>query len=200
MVSYLFGLESMAVPHHRPRGHRACPTTRSSRRSARSSGTEFLWYAANRALQLKGGAGYMQRPALREDAARHPHLPDLRGRERRDARVHRAVRHQAARRGAEGAGRASLRRSDRARSGCWPTTCGGRVEREVRPDRVDAGPRRALVARRAGERPGAAAAHASARALLRKHGQGHHGAPVRSRSAWRTRSPTSTARSPCSRA
>ena len=80
------------LPHHRPRGRAACRTTRSSRRSCKVAGTEFLWYAANRALQLKGGAGYMRDRALREDPARHPHLPDLRGRQRRDARLHRARR------------------------------------------------------------------------------------------------------------
>ena len=44
----------------RPGRRAGSRTTRSSRRSARSSGTEFLWYAANRAMQLKGGAGYMR--------------------------------------------------------------------------------------------------------------------------------------------
>ena len=59
MVSYLFGLES------------ACYLTCGlvdggvedySLESAicKVAGTEFLWYAANRAMQLKGGAGYMR--------------------------------------------------------------------------------------------------------------------------------------------
>ena len=43
------------------------------------------------------------RRALREGAARHPHLPDLRGRQRRDARLHRAV-------GDEAGGREAVRR------------------------------------------------------------------------------------------
>ena len=59
MVSYLFGMEStaymtcglvdMGVPDY-------------SLESAivKVAGTEFLWYQANRALQLKGGAGYMR--------------------------------------------------------------------------------------------------------------------------------------------
>jgi alkylation response protein AidB-like acyl-CoA dehydrogenase len=59
MVCFTFGLESMAylttglvdtgVPDH-------------SLESAivKVAGTEFVWYAANRALQLKGGAGYMR--------------------------------------------------------------------------------------------------------------------------------------------
>jgi acyl-CoA dehydrogenase family protein 9 len=59
MVSYLFGLESMAymtcglVDH----GY-----TDYSVESAicKVSGTEFVWYQANRALQLAGGLGYMR--------------------------------------------------------------------------------------------------------------------------------------------
>ena len=59
MVSYLFGLESMA--------YLTCGLADSgvedySLESAicKVSGTEFLWYGANRALQLAGGEGYMK--------------------------------------------------------------------------------------------------------------------------------------------
>jgi len=59
MVSYLFGLESMC--------YLTCGLVDGgvedySLESAicKVSGTEFLWYAANRAMQLKGGAGYMR--------------------------------------------------------------------------------------------------------------------------------------------
>jgi acyl-CoA dehydrogenase family protein 9 len=59
MVSYLFGLESMC--------YLTCGLVDRgvedySLESAicKVSGTEFLWYAANRAMQLKGGAGYMK--------------------------------------------------------------------------------------------------------------------------------------------
>jgi acyl-CoA dehydrogenase family protein 9 len=59
MVSYLFGLESMT--------YLTCGLVDSgvpdySLESAicKVSGTEFLWYAANRALQLAGGEGYMR--------------------------------------------------------------------------------------------------------------------------------------------
>ena len=59
MVSYLFGLESMC--------YMTCGLVDRgvedySLESAicKVSGTEFLWYAANRVLQLKGGAGYMK--------------------------------------------------------------------------------------------------------------------------------------------
>jgi acyl-CoA dehydrogenase family member 9 len=59
MVSYLFGLESMT--------YLTCGLVDSgvpdySLESAicKVSGTEFLWYAANRALQLAGGEGYLR--------------------------------------------------------------------------------------------------------------------------------------------
>ncbi|HET6832106.1 MAG TPA: acyl-CoA dehydrogenase family protein, partial [Solirubrobacterales bacterium] len=59
MTSYLFGLESMA--------YLTCGLVDEgvedySLESAicKVSGTEFLWYAANRALQLRGGEGYMR--------------------------------------------------------------------------------------------------------------------------------------------
>jgi acyl-CoA dehydrogenase family member 9 len=59
MVSYLFGLESMC--------YMTCslvdagvPDYSLESAICKVSGTEFLWYAANRALQLKGGAGYMR--------------------------------------------------------------------------------------------------------------------------------------------
>jgi acyl-CoA dehydrogenase family protein 9 len=59
MVSYLFGLESMA---YLTTGLVDTGVPDYSLESAicKVSGTEFLWYAANRAMQLKGGAGYMR--------------------------------------------------------------------------------------------------------------------------------------------
>jgi len=59
MVSYLFGLESMS---YLATGLVDAGVPDYSLESAicKVSGTEFLWYQANRALQLKGGAGYMR--------------------------------------------------------------------------------------------------------------------------------------------
>jgi alkylation response protein AidB-like acyl-CoA dehydrogenase len=59
MVSYLFGLESMT---YLTCGMVDAGIADYSLESAicKVSGTEFLWYAANRAMQLKGGAGYMR--------------------------------------------------------------------------------------------------------------------------------------------
>jgi acyl-CoA dehydrogenase family protein 9 len=59
MVSYLFGLESMA---YLTTGlvDRGVPDYSLESAICKVSATEFLWYQANRALQLKGGAGYMR--------------------------------------------------------------------------------------------------------------------------------------------
>ena len=59
MVAYLFGLESMA---YLTCGLADADVPDYSLESAivKVSGTEFLWYQTNRALQLKGGAGYMR--------------------------------------------------------------------------------------------------------------------------------------------
>ncbi len=59
MVSYLFGLESMA---YLTCGLVDAGVDDYSLESAmcKISGTEFLWYSANRALQLRGGEGYMR--------------------------------------------------------------------------------------------------------------------------------------------
>jgi acyl-CoA dehydrogenase family protein 9 len=59
MVSYLFGLESMC---YLTTGLVDAGVPDYSLESAicKIAGTEFLWYQANRALQLKGGAGYMR--------------------------------------------------------------------------------------------------------------------------------------------
>jgi acyl-CoA dehydrogenase family protein 9 len=59
MVSYLFGLESMA---YLTTGlvDAGIPDYSIESAICKVAGTEFIWYQANRALQLKGGAGYMR--------------------------------------------------------------------------------------------------------------------------------------------
>jgi acyl-CoA dehydrogenase family protein 9 len=59
MVCYLFGLESMT---YLTCGlvDRGVPDYSLESAICKVSGTEFLWYAANRALQLAGGEGYMR--------------------------------------------------------------------------------------------------------------------------------------------
>src|SRR5881392_3223539 len=56
MVSYLFGLESMA---YLTTGivDNGVPDYSLESAIVKVAGTEFLWYQANRALQLRGGAG-----------------------------------------------------------------------------------------------------------------------------------------------
>ena len=157
MVSYLFGLESMA---YLTTGLVDAGVPDYSLESAicKVAGTEFLWYAANRALQLAGGAGLHARRALREDPARHPHLPDLRGRQRRDARLHRAVRASSrSARSSASLGDIEPQRSDRL------ARRARRLRRRPHPARGPArrdhdGPRRARALADAGHRPGQAAA------------------------------------------
>jgi acyl-CoA dehydrogenase family protein 9 len=59
MVSYLYGMESMA---YLTTGlvDRGVPDYSLESAICKVAGTEFLWYAANRALQLAGGMGYMR--------------------------------------------------------------------------------------------------------------------------------------------
>jgi acyl-CoA dehydrogenase family protein 9 len=59
MVSYLFGLESMA---YLTTGLMDAGIEDYSVESAMAkvTGTEFVWYLANRAMQLRGGGGYMR--------------------------------------------------------------------------------------------------------------------------------------------
>jgi acyl-CoA dehydrogenase family protein 9 len=59
MVSYTFGLESAA---YLTTGlvEREVPDYSLESAICKVAGTEFMWYAANRALQLKGGEGYMR--------------------------------------------------------------------------------------------------------------------------------------------
>ena len=59
MVSYLFGLESMS---YLTTGlvDRGVPDYSLESAICKVSATEFMWYAANRSFQLKGGAAYMR--------------------------------------------------------------------------------------------------------------------------------------------
>ena len=121
MVTYLFGLESMC--------YLTCalvdagvPDYSLESAICKVSGTEFLWYAANRTLQLKGGAGYLRTEPYEKVLRDIRIFPDLRGRQRRAAGLHRALGAEAARREALGAGR----------------------DRPLGPDRLDRRPDRLL--------------------------------------------------------
>ena len=157
------------------------------------SGTEFLWYAANRVLQLAGGEGYMRDRSLREGPPGHPHLSDLRGRERRAACLHRARRVQAGRREARGP------LGDRAERPDPLDRRAGRIRERPDPARgppgqAQHGPRGALRPRRQRLRPGEATAPGSPRNCCGTTRRRSSSASS-SRSGSRTASPTSTRRS-----
>ena len=157
-----------------------------------SSGTP-----ANRALQLAGGEGYMKDRALREDHARHPDLPDLRGRQRRDARVHRAVGHEAGRRAALGARRDRPRRPDRLDRRSSPTT--PRAGSSARSGRT--GSRWPIRSSPHTPTPSATRSRSSPARDRGADPQAQEGRDLRgssTRSGSPTRSPTSTRRSRCS--
>ena len=125
MVSYLFGLESMC--------YLTCGLVDRGVEDY-SLESAICKVVRDRVPLVRGQPGdaaqgrrrLHARRALREDPPRHPDLPDLRGRQRRHARVHRAL-------GDEAGGREALR---------------ARRDRPRRPDRLDRRARR--LRRRAG--------------------------------------------------
>ncbi len=136
------------------------------------------------------------RRAVREDPPRHPHLPDLRGRQRRPARLRRAFGDEAGRREAVRARRDRPRRPDRLDR--RPGRLRRRPDPPPGPPRpAHRGPPRARAPRRLGLRAGLAAAVGERVAAARAQG-GDRRAASSSRSGSRRRSPTSSPRSRCS--
>ena len=121
MVSYLFGLESMA---YLTCGLVDAGVEDYSLESAicKVAGHRVPLVRGQPRLPAARRRGLHEGQLAREDAARHPHLPDLRGRQRRHALVHRPDRAEARRREA----------------------LGPRRDRPRRPDRLDRRPRRVL--------------------------------------------------------
>ena len=185
------------LPDHRPGGRRR------ARLLARVghlkvSGTEFLWYQVNRALQLAGGAGYMRDRALREVPARHRIFPIFEGandvmrafialsgmkplgeelgepRRPEPGRPDRLARRAGRLRG----------RPHQARGAARPGHAGPRRARAAAPTRS---PTRSSGCARS---PSRCCASTAARSMYASS----------TRSAWRTPCRTSTRRSPCSRA
>ena len=135
MVSYLFGVESM------------CYLTTGlvdARRRGLLAGVGDLQDRRDRVPLVPGEPraaarrrrGLHAHGALREDPARHPDLPDLRGRQRRAALVRRAERDQAARREARRTRQHRPRRPDRL------ARRAGRLRRRAHPAGQDHGPHR----------------------------------------------------------
>ena len=135
MVSYLFGLESMA---YLTSGLVDAGVPDYSLESAivKVSGTEFLWYQANRALQLKGGAGYMRDEPYEKTLRDIRIFPIFEG-------ANDVMRAFIALSAHEAGGRASSRSWASVNLGDPIGSIGvladyvaGRIQREVRPDRV----------------------------------------------------------------
>lgn len=134
MVSYLFGLEAMA---YMTTGLVDAGVPDYSLESAivKVAGTEFLWYAANRALQLKGGAGYMKDEPYEKVVRDIRIFPIFEG-------ANDVMRAFVALSGLKGLGRELEGLSDVGLDdpigsiGVLFDYVRGRVQREVRPDRI----------------------------------------------------------------
>ena len=196
MVSYLFGLESMC--------YLTCGLVDARRRGLLARVGD-LQGRRDRVPLVRGQPGdaaqgrrrLHARRALREDPPRHPDLPDLRGRQRRDARLHRALGDEAGRREALGARRASGSATRSARSACWPTTSASgssaRCAPTGSPRRTPSSP---STPTRSPTRSRSCAASPSRCCASTRRGSSSASS---SRSGSPPRSPTSTRRSPCSR-
>ena len=168
LVSYLFGLESMC--------YLTCGLVDSgvedySLESAicKVSGTEFIWYAANRVLQLRGGGGYMRDEPYEKVLRDIRIFPIFEG-------ANDVMRSFIALGGFKPLGErleelGDIGLSDPIRSiGVLIDFAAEKAKREVRPDRVrNAHP--SSQARRLGLRPGQAPARRVEK-LLRKHKKG----------------------------
>ena len=134
MVSYLFGLESMA---YLTCGlvDRKVPDYSLESAICKVAGTEFLWYAANRVLQLRGGEGYMRTDPYEKILRDIRIFPIFEG-------ANDVLRAFIALTGVKSlgdelSGLNELGLSDPIRSiGVLADYVGGRVRREVRPDRL----------------------------------------------------------------
>ena len=194
MVSYLFGLESMC--------YLTCglvdagvPDYSLESAICKVSGTEFLWYAANRALQLKGGEGYLRTQPFEKVLRDIRIFPIFEG-------ANDVLRAFIALSGLKplgeklsGLGEVGL--SDPIGSiGVLVDYFGGRIQREVRPHRIT----RAHPSSRPTPTPSPIRSSSSARSASRCSAStsGRSSTASSPRSASPTRSPTSTPRSPCS--
>jgi acyl-CoA dehydrogenase family protein 9 len=134
MVSYLFGLESMC---YLTTGlvDKGVPDYSLESAICKVSGTEFLWYQANRALQLAGGAGYMRDEPYEKVLRDIRIFPIFEG-------ANDVMRAFIALTGIRPLGEKlsemnDLDLTDPIRSlGVLAEYVGGRIQREVRPDRI----------------------------------------------------------------
>jgi len=134
MVSYLFGLESMSYLTTALVDRGIDDYTVESA-ICKVAGTEFVWYAANRALQLKGGAGYMRTEPYEQILRDIRIFPIFEG--ANDVLRSYVALSTFKELGEELEGLSDLGLRDPIRSiGNLADYAWGRVQREVRPDRV----------------------------------------------------------------
>jgi acyl-CoA dehydrogenase family protein 9 len=134
MVSYLFGLESMS---YMTTGLIDAGIEDYSVESAMAkvTGTEFVWYLANRALQLKGGAGYMRTEPYEQILRDIRIFPIFEG--ANDVMRSFTALSVLKPLGEELKVLADVDLSDPLGAiGAWASYVGGRVKREVRPEAV----------------------------------------------------------------
>jgi acyl-CoA dehydrogenase family member 9 len=169
MVSYTFGLESSA---YLTTGlvEEGVPDYSLESAICKVAGTEFMWYAANRAMQLKGGEGYM-RDQFYEKMLRDIRIfPIFEG-------ANDVMRAFIALTGLKplgeelkGMGELSLAEPIQA-LGVLADYVGGRIQREVRPDRVTkAHPELQKLAEPISDQ--VKRLRSVSESLLRKHGKG----------------------------
>ena len=197
MVSYLFGLESMA---YMTCGLVDAGVEDYSLESAmcKISGTEFLWYEANRALQLRGGEGYMKTDPYERLLRDIRIFPIFEG--ANDVMRCFVALSGMKPVGEELSGLGDIGLNDPIGSiGVLADYVGGRVKREVRPDKIAKAHSELSIARRGGLRAGEGATR-HLRGPAAQAQEGHHGGAVPAEAARRRRRPTSSPRSPCSRA
>ena len=197
MVSYLFGLESMC--------YLTCGLVDRgvedySLESAicKVSGTEFLWYAANRAMQLKGGEGYMRDEPYEKILRDIRIFPIFEG-------ANDVMRAFIALSGMKPVGeKLAEHRRDRARRPDRLDRRARRLRRRPDPARGPPRPDHAWPTRSSSRTPTRSPTRSSelravTESLLREHKQARSSSASSSRSGSPTRSPTSTPRSRCSR-
>ena len=168
MVSQLFGLESMA---YMTTGlvDAGVPDYSLESAMAKISGSEFLWYQANRALQLKGGEGYMRDEPYEKVLRDIRIFPIFEG--ANDVLQQFVALSGMRPLGDELEGLSKLNLRDPVASlGVVADYVGGRVKREIRPDRITkAHPDLAKLAEPLGDQ--VKRLRDTSETLLRKHGR-----------------------------
>ena len=182
MVCYLFGLESLA---YLTTGmiDEGIEDYSVESAIAKISGTEFVWYQANRALQLAGGLGYMRDQPYEQILRDIRIFPIFEG--ANDVMRSFVALSALKPLGEELAGVGDLGLGDPIGSiGALAEYAFGRVKREIRPERVTRAHERAVRPRRLGRRPGQAPARRGRGAAAQVR-QGHRRSGARAQALLR---------------